>query len=114
MNDEPARPAPSPAPRPVAGFLSRPEFRLALLGLAGVAAIYFGFIGLDVETAGMLVKLYGYYVMLLTFVLWVWALWCLWQRRLPGAAPDGRELLGAGAVIGVFSLMAITAEPFRS
>lgn len=114
MNSAPATPAPSPASRPVAEVLSRPEFRLALLGLAGVAAIYFGFIGLDVETAGMLVKLYGYYVMLLTFVLWVWALWCLWQRRLPGAAPDGREILGAGAVIGLFSLMAVTAEPFRS
>ncbi|HVT72646.1 MAG TPA: glycosyltransferase family 39 protein [Lacunisphaera sp.] len=114
MNPVSATPASPPASRPVASALSRPEFRLALLGLAGIAAIYFGFIGLDVETAGMLVKLYGYYVMLLTFVLWIHALWRLWQHRGPGAAPDVRELLGAGAVIGLFSLMAVTAEPFRS
>ncbi len=95
-------------------LLQRPVFRLALFGLAAVAAVYFGFIGLDVETAGMLVKRFGYYVLLLTFVLWVAALARLWRERLPGEPPGRRELLGAGAVIALFTVMAVAAEPFRS
>lgn len=92
----------------------RTEFRLALFGLAGVAAVYFGFIGLDVEASGMLVKKFGYHVMLLTFVLWLACLWRLWHERLPGEPPGRRELLGAGAVIALFTGMAVAAEPFRS
>lgn len=95
-------------------IFQRTEFRLALFGLAAVAAVYFGFIGLDVETAGMIVKRYGYYVLLLTFVLWVAALWRLWCERLPGEKPGRSELLAAGAVIALFTVMAVTAEPFRS
>lgn len=85
-----------------------------LFGLAAAAAVYFGFIGLEVETGGMLVKKFGYYVMLLTFALWVASLWRLWCERSPGALPGRQELLGAGAVITLFSVMAVTAEPFRS
>lgn len=95
-------------------IFQRTEFRLALFGLAAVAAVYFGFIGLEVEPAGMLVKRFGYHVMLLTFVLWGASLGRLWRERLPGGAPDRRELLGAGGVIALFTLMAVTAEPFRS
>jgi Dolichyl-phosphate-mannose-protein mannosyltransferase len=90
------------------------EFRLALFGLAAVAAVYFGFIGLEVEAGGMLVKKFGYYVMLLTFVLWGASLWRLWRERAPGESPGRRELLGAGTVIALFTAMAVAAEPFRS
>ncbi len=95
-------------------LLHRTEFRLALFGLAAVAAVYFAFLGLDVEAAGMLVKKFGYYVMLLTFVLWVAGLWRLWCERSPGQRPGRRELLGAGAVIALFTVLAIASEPFRS
>ncbi len=99
---------------PGPAIFQRTEFRLALFGLAAVAAVWFGFIGLGVETAGMLVKRFGYYVMLLTFALWMAALWRLWTQRSPGRDVSRREFLSAGAVIGLFSLMAISAEPFRS
>jgi hypothetical protein len=95
-------------------ILHRTEFRLGLFGLAAVAAVYFGFLGLDVETSGMLVKKFGYYVMLLTFVLWVAGLWRLWQERSPGEGPGRRELLWAGTAIALFTAMAVAAEPFRS
>ncbi|MDI1335413.1 MAG: glycosyltransferase family 39 protein [Lacunisphaera sp.] len=92
----------------------RAEFRLAVFGLAAVAAVYFGFIGLEVETGGMLVKKFGYYVMLLTFAVWVASLWRLWCERRPGERPGRNELLGAGVVIALCSIMAVGAEPFRS
>jgi hypothetical protein len=92
----------------------RTEFRLALFGVAAVAAVYLGFIGLGVETAGMLVKRFAYYVILLTFTLWGVMLWRLWAQRTPGGGPDRRELLVAGGVIALLSVMAINAEPFRS
>ncbi|MDB6115599.1 MAG: hypothetical protein JWQ62_2544 [Lacunisphaera sp.] len=95
-------------------FLQRTEFRLALFGLAAVAAVYFGFIGLGVETSGMLVKRFGYYGMALTFALWLAALWRLWRERIPGVPPGRREIAGAGALIAFFTLMAIGSEPFRS
>ena len=88
--------------------------RLACFGLAAVAAVYFGFIGLEVETAGMVVKRYGYYMLLLTFALWLAALGRLWRQRAGGSAPGRKELLGAGLAIGLCSLMAVSAEPFRS
>lgn len=99
---------------PGPALLERTDFRLALFGVAAVTAVYLGFIGLGVDTAGMLVKRYAYYVILLTFALWVAALWRLWVRRAPGGDIGRRELLAAGAVIGLFSVMAVTAEPFRS
>jgi hypothetical protein len=99
---------------PAASFFQRTEFRLALFGLAGVVAVYLGFIGIGVDAAGMLVKKYAYYVMLLTFSLWIAALWRLWAERAPGEGFATRELFLAGAAIAVFSVMAINSEPFRS
>jgi hypothetical protein len=99
---------------PAANFLRRTEFRLALFGLSGIAAVYLGFIGLGVEMAGMLVKKYAYYVMLLTFSLWVALLWRLWAGRTPGEVISRREFFAAGVVIALFSVMAINSEPFRS
>lgn len=95
-------------------LLSRTEFRLAVFGLSAVAAVYLGFIGIGVEQAGMLVKRYAYYVMLGTFSLWGLMLWRLWRARLPGETPRGGELAGAGAVIALFTVMAVMSEPFRS
>ncbi|MEI6106768.1 MAG: hypothetical protein WCR49_07095 [Opitutae bacterium] len=103
-----------PASSPSLAFHQRTPFRLALFGLAAVAAVYFGFIGLGVAAAGLLVERFGYYVLLLTFVLWVASLWRLWAQRLPGQALSRRECLGAGVVIALFTLMALKSEPFRS
>lgn len=95
-------------------LLQRSDFRLAGLGLTAVAAVYFGFIGLDVEPAGMVVKLYGYYFLLAAFALWVAALWRLWRRPAAGEPLARREWILAGLAIGLLSLVAINAESFRS
>ena len=92
----------------------RSDVRLAGFGLSAVLAVYFGFLGLDVETAGRVVKRFGYYFMLATFALWVMALWQLWCRRTAGGGLSGREWWLASLVIGLLSLVAINAEPFRS
>ena len=95
-------------------FWSRPEFRLGLFGLTAVAAVYFGFIGWAPETGGMLVKRFGYYVLGLTFGLWLVALWELSQQRRGALGLSSRERWGAGLAIGLFTLLAFNAEPFRS
>ena len=95
-------------------LLQRTEFRLVLFGLAGLAAVYLGFIGLKVETAEFLVKHGAYYVVLVTFAVWGAVLWRLWTQRLPGDGISRRELLHAGFVIALFSVMAVNSEPFRS
>jgi hypothetical protein len=99
---------------PGATLLQRTEFRLALFGVAAVAAVYFGFIGLKVGTAEMLVKHYAYHVILLTFAGWCAMLWQLWARRSPESGLSRRELLLAGLTIALLSVMAINSEPFRS
>ncbi len=95
-------------------LLQRSPVRLAAFGLSAVAAVYFGFLGLEVEPAGMVVKRFGYYFMLGTFALWVAALVRLWQQRSPGEPLTRREWLCAGLAIGLLSLVAVNAEAFRS
>ena len=95
-------------------FWSRSECRLVLFGLAAIAAVYFGFIGWAPETGGMLVKRFGYYVLGLTFGLWLVALGQLSQQRLGSIGISHREGWGAGLAIGLFTLLAFNAEPFRS
>jgi len=95
-------------------LLHRSDIRLAAFGLAAVAAVYLGFIGLEVEPAGMVVKRYGYFFLLTAFALWVAALWRLWSRRAGGENLSRQEWLWAGLAIGLLSLMAINAEAFRS
>ena len=95
-------------------FWSRAEFRLGLFGLAAVTAVYFGFIGWAPETGGMLVKRFGYYVLGLTFGLWLVALWQLSQQRCGAMGISRREGWGAGLAIGLLTLLAFNAEPFRS
>jgi hypothetical protein len=95
---------------------SRPEVRLALAGGSALLAVYLGFIGLSVTLAETFVKRGGYYVLLATFGLFLHALWRQWRARPgPSHEPQTRwQLLTAGGAIGLFSLLAITAEPFRS
>ena len=68
---------------PSPSFWHRADVRLAAFGLAAVGAVYFGFIGLEVEAGGMIVKRFGYYFILAAFALWLGALWSLWRDRQP-------------------------------
>jgi hypothetical protein len=95
-------------------LFQRSDIRLTGLGLSAVAAVYLGFIGLEVEPAGMVVKRYGYFFLLTAFALWVVALWRLWSRRAGGENLSRKEWLWAGLAIGLLSLVAINAEAFRS
>lgn len=61
----------------------------------------------------MVVKRFGYHFVFIAFALWVAALWRLWQRRAPGVAMGRGEMLAVFLVIGLFSSIAISAEPFR-
>ena len=46
----------------------------------------------------------GYYVLLLTFALWVFSLWRLWQERTTGAATwSWQEQIAAGLVVLIFT-----------
>jgi hypothetical protein len=95
-------------------LLQRPDVRLGCFGLAAVAAVYLGFLGPDVELAGMVVKRFGYYFMLVTFALWLAALGRLWRKRLAGPAPARGEWWLAAGLTALLSLVAVNAEPFRS
>ncbi|HEX2860699.1 MAG TPA: glycosyltransferase family 39 protein, partial [Lacunisphaera sp.] len=98
------------------GRMQLPLVRVALFALTAAAALYFGFLHFPVPAALNLVRNGGYYVILLTFVLWLGTLWRL--RASPGAgAPvqrkPGDRLLAAG-VIGFFTVLALCHETFRS
>lgn len=101
-------------PSSVSALRERPVVKLAAFGLAAVASVYLGFLGLGVDASAAVVKHAGYYFLLATFVLWVAALARLWRERTPGAPLPRRELVFAGLAIAVATLMAVTAEPFRS
>ncbi|MBI3885919.1 MAG: hypothetical protein HY302_09360 [Opitutae bacterium] len=104
----------SPLLQSLVRLRDRPEARLVLFGLAALAAVWLGFIGLSVGTADQVVKRGGYYVMLLTLALWVLALVRLWRTRLPAVPLSRREKIFAPLALALFTLMALTAEPFRS
>lgn len=93
---------------------ARPELRLALFGLAAVAALYLGFVHFDVTAARMVLRSGGYYFILLTFAAWLAAVWLAFRRRAPGEPPSRRELLAAGAVILLLTGLAVAHETFRS
>lgn len=95
---------------------TRTEVRLALVGGSAVLAVYLGFLGVPVTGAETFVKQSGYYVLLATFALFLHALWPLW-RAGPASAVEPlsrQQLLVVAGAIGVFSLLAIRAEPFHS
>lgn len=90
--------------------------RLGLFGLSATAALYFGFVHFTVPEAVGLVRNAGYYVILLTFSLWIVA---MWRQRSQSMADDSvrpalREHLLAGGVIAVLTLLALCHETFRS
>ena len=60
---------------------SRAEIRLALAGVAGLLAVYLGFMGVSVAAADRFIKHAGYYVMLASFGLFLHALWRWWRWR---------------------------------
>jgi hypothetical protein len=96
-------------------IFQRADVRLAACGLAAVGAVYIGFLGTEVSTAAALVTHGCYYVLLLTFALWVESLWRVWRQRPPGAgALPHRELALAAVLIALFSAMAISSESFQS
>ncbi|HVU16781.1 MAG TPA: glycosyltransferase family 39 protein [Candidatus Didemnitutus sp.] len=94
---------------------ARPDLRLALFGLSGVAAAYVGFLGLSVPTAEYLVKRGGYYVMLAAFGLFLHALWRLYRARSGGGEPlTRRQKILTGLTIAVFSVVAVANDRFQS
>jgi hypothetical protein len=96
-------------------LLQRTDVRLGCFGLAAVAAVYLGFLGLSVEQAQSFIKNCGYYVLLGTFSWWGVSLWRLWQKRQPaGASCSWQECTAAGVVVLLFSGVAILQETFRS
>ncbi len=95
-------------------LLQRPVTRLCAFGLTAVLSVYLGFIALGVEAAGNVVKHAGYYFILAAFVLWIVSLVRLWRDRAPGAPMSRREWFLATLVILAPTLMAWSAEPFRS
>ena len=95
--------------------LSRPGLRLACFALAALAAGYFGFVHFSVPAALVILRQAGYYVILLTFVLWVVAVW----RQVRAAEPRAPEARLPGrwaavGLIGLLTLLAVTHETFRS
>ena len=92
----------------------RSDVRLGVFGLSAIAAVYFGFLGVAVGTAELVVKSYGYYFLLAAFALWSAALWRLWRQKREVERMHRSELLLALFTIGMLSLVAINAEPFRS
>ncbi len=94
--------------------LNRPQLRLGLFGFSGAAALYLGFVAFEVDTARLLLRQSGYYVILLTFLFWLGALWRV--KRGGGAQPPvpWRELWAAGAIIALLTAMALCHETFRS
>lgn len=65
----------------LSALIARPEARLAGLGLTALAAVWLGFIGLEVRAAERLIMRGGYHVMTVSFVLWLFALHRLWRDR---------------------------------
>jgi len=105
----------NPAGPRLASLWHRTETRLVLFGAAGVGAAYTGFLGVNVATAETIVKRGGYYVMLTAFALFLHALWRVWRTRQPSPEPlTRRQTILAALVIGVFSVLAVTGEEFRS
>lgn len=100
---------------PVTSLFARREVRLACFGLAGVMAVYLGFLGVSVTYAEAFIKYGGYYVLLLTFLLWGWSLWRLGKIRGSGQpAWSWQEQTAAGLAVALFTGVAIAHEPFRS
>ncbi|HEX7630885.1 MAG TPA: hypothetical protein VF388_02025, partial [Lacunisphaera sp.] len=95
---------------------SRAEIRLALAGVAGLLAVYLGFMGVSVAAADRFIKHAGYYVMLASFGLFLHALWRWWRWRpaFEGEPMTRRQTWVVLLTIAGLSALAINAEPFWS
>jgi hypothetical protein len=93
-----------------------PRARVGLFAMAALAAFYLGFVYFSVDEARATVRGTGYYVMLLTFVLWLVACGRSWRRRAVGdpAAPAGKDWLLGFLLIGAMTGLALAHETFRS
>jgi hypothetical protein len=91
-----------------------PALRLALLGAAGLVAAYLGFLHFPVATAQSLLRQGGFYLILLTFVLWIVALGGAFGPLVPRLRGQRREWLAAAGVIALLTGMAVCHETFRS
>lgn len=96
--------------------LDRSDVRLALFGLAGAVAVVLGFVAVPVGAAEELIKRGGYHLIAATVALFAHALWRLSSVRAAQAAGAATRAQGGlvVATIGVFSVMAILAEPYHS
>lgn len=95
--------------------LARPGLRLASFALAAAGSLYFGFVHFPVPGALSILRQTGYYVILLTFALWLVAVWRLARSpeiREPCPGPTGRW--AAVGLITLLALLAVTHESFRS
>lgn len=89
--------------------------RLVAFGLAGIVAVYLGFLGVSVAHAESFIKYAGYYVLAATFVLWSWSLWSLWRTRRAVVQGLPRwERITAILLVVLFTAVAIAQETFRS
>ena len=93
-----------------------PHGRLLALGAAVAGSLYLGFVHFPVEAARSAVREGGYYFILLTFAVWLLALWRrMAALRLEGPAWPGRaDQLLAGGLIVLFTGLALAHETFRS
>lgn len=101
---------------PLRSTLARPGWRLVFFALAAIVSLYVGFVHFPVPAALSILRQTGYYVIFLTFTLWLVAVWRM-ARTAENREPDSRPArwwwAGAG-LIGVLTLLAVTHEPFRS
>ncbi len=95
---------------------SRAEIRLASAGVAGLLAVYLGFLGVSVAAADKFIKHAGYYVIFVTFGLFLHALWRWWRWRPPagGEAMTRRQTWVVILAVAGLSALALNAEPFWS
>lgn len=93
---------------------SRTGVRLGLFGLSSASALYFGFLHFSVPTAQAILRQGGYYIILLTGVLWGVALWRLARRAYD--SPIDSTSKGRWAAIALTLLLTVVAvshEPYR-
>ncbi len=97
--------------------LARPWVRVVFFALSAAAALTFGFLHFTVPEAQAILRQKGYSIILLTFALWLVAVWRLARAsatREPDPHTSRAGLWAAGGLIAVLALLAVTHEPYRS
>lgn len=101
-------------PRSFVPSLNRTNIRLVCFGLSAVGAIYLGFLAVGFREAERIIMKGGYYVMVVTLLLWLRALWQVWRspaNRSP-AWPPGERVALVALVLGCCTV-AVVQETFR-